>query len=112
MQEEITHMQQVFLSRENILLKTLMPASINQMNKYVLQLLHSIELTLQVQNLSLYSQKASDPDLVIFFFGLSSYLLELFLEELVPIIYEIPLIELRNSLGWSYDYMQQMYTQD
>jgi len=104
-------MQQVFLSRENNLLKTLMPASINQMNKYVLQLLRSIELTLQVQNLSLCSQKASNPDLVNFFLGLSSYLLALFLEELAPIIYEIPLIEFRNCLGWSYDYMQHMYSQ-
>ena len=86
MQEEITHMQQVFLSGEIKLLKTQMPTCINQMNRDVLQLLCSTELTLQVHNLSLYSVNASVPDLVKFFFGLSSYFLALFLEELAHII--------------------------
>ena len=86
MQEEITHMQQVFLSKENNLLETPMFACINQMNRDVLQLLCSTELTLQVHNLSLYSLKASDLDLVNFFLGLSSYFLVSFLEELAPII--------------------------
>jgi len=86
MQEEITHMKQAFLSGERNLLKTPMFACINQMNRDVLQLICSPELTLQVHNLSLCSLKASDPDLVKFFLVLSSYFLVFFLEELSPII--------------------------
>ena len=86
MQEEITHMQQVFVSGENNLLKTPMFACINQMNRDVLQLICSIDHTLQVHNLSLFSLKAFDLDLVKFCLFLSSYFLALFLEELTPII--------------------------
>ena len=86
MQEEITHMQQVFLYGESNMLKTSMTAYTNQMNKDVLQLPCSTELTLQVHNLSLCSLKASDLDFVKFCLGLRSYFLALFLEELAPII--------------------------
>jgi len=86
MQEEITHMQQLFLSGERNLLKTPMSAYISQMNIDVFQFLSSTELTLQVYNLSLCSLNASNLDLVNFFLGLSSYFLVLFLEELAPII--------------------------
>jgi len=48
MQEEITHMQQVFLSGESNLLKTWMSACINQINRDVLQFLCLTKHTLQV----------------------------------------------------------------
>ena len=106
MQEEITHMQQVFLSREINLLKTPMPTCNNQMNRDLLQFLCSSE-----HNLSLYSLKTSNIDLVNFYLCLSSYFLALYLEELAPIIQEIPLIELHNSLVLSSNCMQHVYTQ-
>jgi len=82
------------------------------MNRDVLQLLCSTDLILQVHNQSMCSLKTSDSDLTKFFLDVSSYFLVLFLEELAPIIYEIPLIEMCNSLGWSSNYMQHLYTQD
>jgi len=85
MKEEITHMQQVFLFGEWNVLKTSMPTYINKMNRDVLQLICSTELTLQVHNLYLYSLNASDPNLVNFFLILSSYFLALLLEELAHI---------------------------
>ena len=75
-------MQQVFLSGESNLLKTPMPTCINQMYMHVLQLILSTEHTLQVQNLSPFSLKTSNPDIVNFFLGLSSYFVSVFLKEL------------------------------
>jgi len=77
-------MQQVFLYVEINLLKIVMPSCINQMNRNVLQILFSTEHTLQVHNLSLFSLKASNPDLGKNFLYLSSYFLLMFLEELGP----------------------------
>ena len=92
MQEEISHMQQVFLFGEINLQKTPIPSCINQMNRDVLQFLFSTEHILQVHNLSLFSLKASNPKLLKFCLCLGSYFLAFFLEELAPIIYKITLI--------------------
>lgn len=79
MQVEITHMQQVFLYGERNMLKTTIISCINQTNRDALQFIFSTELTLQVHNLSLYSLKAFDPNLVKILLVLSSYFLVLFL---------------------------------
>ena len=70
---------QFFFPRESKLLKAPMPSFINLMNKDVLELHFSIEHNLQVHNLSLYSLRSSNLDLVNFYLCLSTYLFAQFL---------------------------------
>ena len=106
-----THAHIIF-PRENNLLKTLMSACTNMMNKDVLQLIFSTKHNFQVNNLSLCSLRSYDLDLVNFFRCLSPYFLTQFLDKLGPYYLEKYSNWLHNSQGWSFDYMQHMYTQD
>ena len=78
-----THAHSIFLKERN-LLKTPFPACINLMNRDVFLLLCSNENNLRLNNLSLYSLRSYDRDLVNLFLFLRPYFLARFLDSLGP----------------------------